>query len=213
MARQLSKKDLAGAGWGSWGKKLWKKTKKVRHHIKRHAKKAVTHAKKVAKKTLKHAKTAAIAAGKEMLEQGKEEAKNLISQTIEDAKEAAVSHVRKHVCSTVGSGFFDKDAKKLKSIAHKHLDSVHKKAMTHMKSGGKKGAGLEDHVAKAGDRFESSVERVKNSAKSRIRSVAGCEEGAGFRLGRGGALKKKKGAGYRVKGAGLSKGRKKKCTC
>ena len=149
-----------------------------------------------------------------MLEQGKEEAKQLISQTIDDAKQAAVSHVRKHVCSTVGSGFFDKDAKKLKSIAHKHLESVHKKAMTHMRSGGKKGAGLEEHAAKVGERFESSVERVKNSAKSRIRNVAGCdEEGGGLQM---------KGAGYRVKGAGVKKKKKgkkgagfgkKKCTC
>ena len=141
-------------------------------------------------------------------------------RTIEEAKEAAVSHVRKHVCSTVGSGFFDKDAKKLKAAGHKHLEAVHKKALAHIRSGGKKGGGLDEHVAKAGERFESSVERVKNSAKSRIREVAGCDEGEGLQLGRGGALKKKKkGAGYRVKGAGMTRygkkngPRKKPCTC
>jgi len=187
--------------------------------VKKHVKTAIRHGKKVAKAAAKQAKAAAIAAGKELLEQSKQEAKNMISQSIEEAKEAAVSHVRKHVCSTVGSGFFDKDAKRIKVAAHKHFDAVHKKALAHVRSG-KNGAGFEDHAKRAGERFENSVEKVKNSAKSRIRAVAGCDEGSGLQLGRGG--------GYRVKGAGVKKGkkqgagitrygkngpRKKPCTC
>ena len=224
MARKLSKKDLQGAGgWGRFKKSIWGKAKKVKNHVKRHAKKAIAHGKKVARATLKSAKQAAIAAGKEMLEQAKQEAKDLIAQTVSEAKEAALSHVKKHVCSTVGSGFFDKDAKKIKAHALKHLDSVHKKGLAHIRSGGK-GSGIEDHVAKAGERFDKGVERVKNSAKARIRAVAGCDEGEGFQLGKGGTLtrkgiigarkaaaaRKKKGAGYKVRGAGLGK---KKCRC
>ena len=129
MARKLTKKELQGAGWGKWKKKFWGKVKKVKGHVKRHAKKAIRHGKKIAKAAGKQAKSMAISAGKEMLEQSKQEAKNLISQTIDEAKEAALSHVRKHVCSTVGSGFLDKDAKKLKSLAHAHLNAVHKKAL------------------------------------------------------------------------------------
>ena len=66
-------------------------------------------------------------------------------------------------------------------MAHAELDKVHRKGITHLKSGGKKGSGLDDHVNKAKDRIGKSVDRIKNSAKSRIREVAGCDdEGEGF---------------------------------
>ncbi len=89
--------------------------------------------------------------------------------------------------------------------------------MAHVRSGGKKGGALEDHVNKAKDRVEKSVERIKSGAKGRIRAMAGCdEEGEGFSTrGAGWGLQKKKvlkGAGLRMRGAGV-RGRKKKCGC
>ena len=97
-------------------------------------------------------------------------------------------------------------------MAHAELDKVHRKGVAHLKSGGRKGAGLDDHVNKAKDRIGKSVDRIKNSAKSRIREVAGCDdEGEGFST-RGAGLygRNKKGSGFRMRGAGV---RKKKCTC
>ena len=203
MARKSKKELRTGAGWG-WFKKSFNKVKKhVVKHVKKHAKKAIAHGKKAARAAASQAKAAAISAGKELLEQAKEEGKQMLQNTIEEATEAAVGHVRKHVCSTVGSGFYNKEKRKMIKAAHKEMDAVHRKGMAHIRSGGKKGAGLDDHVNKAKARIEGSVERVKNSAKARIRSVAGCDdEGEGFQT---------KGAGLRMKGAGY--GRKKKCKC
>ena len=203
MARKSKKELRTGAGWG-WFKKSFNKVKKhVVKHVKKHAKTAIAHGKKAARAAASQAKAAAIQAGKELLEQAKEEGKQMLQNTIEEATEAAVGHVRKHVCSTVGSGFYNKEKRKLIKAAHKEMDAVHKKGMAHIRSGGKKGSGLDDHVNKAKARIEGSVERVKNSAKARIRAVAGCDdEGEGFQT---------KGAGLRMKGAGY--GRKKKCKC
>ena len=202
MARKVTKQQLkSGAGW-KWFKKSFRKVRNhVVKHVKKHGRRAIAHGKKVAKAAAKQAKAAAIEAGKEMLEQAKEEGKQLLQQTIDDATEAAVGHVRKHVCSTVGSGFFEKEKKKIRKAAHKEMDAIHRKGMAHVRSGGKKGAGIQDHVDKVGDRMQASVDRVKNSAKARIRSVAGCDEGSGMQM---------RGSGFRVRGAGA---KKKKCTC
>ena len=91
-------------------------------------------------------------------------------------------------------------------MAHSELEKVHRKGMAHVRSGGKKGGALEDHVNKAKDRVEKSVERIKNGAKGRIRAMAGCdEEGEGLGV---------RGAGLRMRGAGVKgRGRKKKCGC
>jgi hypothetical protein len=201
MARKSKKELRTGAGWG-WFKKSFNKVKKhVVKHVKKHARTAIAHGKKAARAAASQAKAAAISAGKELLEQAKEEGKQLLQNTIEEATEAAVGHVRKHVCSTVGSGFYNKEKRKMIKAAHKEMDAVHRKGMAHIRSGGKNGAGLDDHVNKAKARIEGSVERVKNSAKARIRAVAGCDdEGEGFQT---------KGAGFRMKGAGYR--RKKKC--
>ena len=170
----------------------------------------------MAKSAYKQGKAAAISAGKELLEQAKEEGKQMLADTIEDATQAATAHVRKHVCSKVGAGFFNAEKKKMLKMAHSELEKVHRKGMAHVRSGGKKGGALEDHVNKAKDRVEKSVERIKNGAKGRIRAMAGCdEEGEGFSTrGAGWGYPKKvlKGAGLRMRGAGV-KGRKKKCGC
>ena len=210
MARKVTKQQLkTGAGWG-WAKKLFKKAKThVVKHVKKHGRRAMAHAKKVGKAAAKQAKAAAIAAGKEMLEQAKEEGKALLQQTVEEATEAAVGHVRKHVCSTVGSGFFNKEKKKLHALAKKELNAVHKKGIAHIRSGGKKGAGLDDHVNKAKDRVEKSVERIKNGAKAKIRAVAGCDEGEGLRVKGAGLRKKQWPLKKMKKGAGLGK----RCRC
>ena len=204
MARKSKKQLATGAGWG-WFKKSFKKVKShVVKHVKKHGRRAIAHGKKVAKSAYKQGKAAAISAGKELLEQAKEEGKQMIQDTIEDATQAATAHVRKHVCSTVGSGFFNSEKKKMVKMAHSELEKIHRKGMAHIRSGGKKGAGIDDHVNKAKDRVEKSVERIKNGAKSKIRSMAGCDdEGEGFST---------RGAGLRMRGAGV-RGRKKKCRC
>ena len=58
---------------------------------------------------------------------------------------------------------------------------------------------------KATKRVEAGVERIKNSAKAKIRAVAGCDddEGAGLRVR--GAGVRGRGAGTRVRGAGMGK--------
>ena len=207
MARKTKKQLATGAGWG-WFKKAFKKVKThVVKHVKKHAKHAIAHGKKAARAAASQAKAAAISAGKELLEQAKEEGKQMLQSTIEEATEAATAHVRKHVCSTVGSGFFNAEKKKLRKMAHAEMEKVHRKGMAHVRSGGRGGA-LDDHVNKAKERVEKSVERIKNGAKSKIRSMAGCDdEGEGFQT---------KGAGFRVRGAGGSKygrSRKKSCRC
>ena len=214
MARKSKKQLATGAGWG-WFKKAFKKVKThVVKHVKKHGRRAIAHGKKVAKSAYKQGKAAAISAGKELLEQAKEEGKQMLQDTIEDATQAATAHVRKHVCSTVGSGFFNAQKKMLTKMAHKEMEAVHRKGMAHVRSGGKKGGALDDHVNKAKDRVEKSVERIKNSAKSRIREMAGCDgeglstRGAGYAKWK--SVTKKKGAGLRMRGAGY---RKKKCTC
>ena len=84
------------------------------------------------------------------------------------------------------------------------MDKVHRKGLAHIRSGGKKGGALDDHVNKAKDRVEKSVERIKNGAKSKIRAMAGCDnEGEGLST---------RGAGFRVRGAGVGR-RKKSCRC
>ena len=219
MARKTKKQLATGAGWG-WFKKAFKKVKThVVKHVKKHGRAAIAHGKKVARATAKQAKAAAIAAGKELLEQAKEEGKQMLQDTIADATEAATSHVRKHVCSKVGAGFFNTEKKRMLKMAHAELEKVHRKGMAHVRSGGKKGAGIDDHVNKAKARVENSVERIKNGAKGRIRAMAGCdEEGEGFQT---------RGAGLRMRGAGVpeymsrkvgkglryKKRGKKKCTC
>ena len=204
MARKTKKQLATGAGWG-WFKKAFKKVKThVVKHVKKHAKTAIHHGKKAARAAAKQAKAAAISAGKELLEQAKEEGKQMLQDTIEDATQAATAHVRKHVCSTVGSGFFNAEKKKLTKMAHAEMNKVHSKGMAHVRSGGKKGGALDDHVNKAKDRVEKSVERIKNGAKSRIRAMAGCDdEGEGLST---------RGAGFRVRGAGVRR-RKKSCRC
>ena len=203
MARKSKKQLATGAGWG-WFKKTFHKVKKhIFGHVKKHGRRAIAHGKKVAKSAYKQGKSAAISAGKELLEQAKEEGKAVLKSTIDDATSAAVGHVRKHVCSTVGSGFFNSEKKKMVKMAHSELEKIHRKGMAHIRSGGKKGAGIDDHVNKAKERVEKSVERIKNGAKSRIRSMAGCDEGSGVST---------RGAGLRVRGAGV-RGRKKKCGC
>ena len=207
MARKTKKQLATGAGWG-WFKKAFKKVKThVVKHVKKHAKTAIAHGKKAARAAASQAKAAAIAAGKELLEQAKEEGKQMLQNTIEEATEAATSHVRKHVCSTVGAGFFNAEKKKLRKMAHAEMEKVHRKGMAHVRSGGR-GGGLDDHVNKAKDRVEKSVERIKNGAKSKIRSMAGCDdEGEGLST---------RGAGFRMRGAGGSKygrSRKKSCRC
>ena len=203
MARKSKKQLATGAGWG-WFKKSFKKVKAhVVKHVKKHGRRALAHGKKMAKSAYKEGKAAAISAGKELLEQAKEEGKQMLQDTIEDATQAATAHVRKHVCSTVGSGFFNAEKKKMVKMAHSELEKIHRKGMAHIRSGGKKGAGIDDHVNKAKERVEKSVERIKNGAKSRIRSMAGCDdEGEGFST---------RGAGLRMRGAGVR--RKKKCGC
>ena len=71
----------------------------------------------------------------------------------------------------------------------------------------------------------SRIRRFYSSISSKLKHLATImglsfnnEEGGGLqmkgavlKLGRGGALRGKRGAGYRVKGAGL--GKKKKCRC
>ena len=53
---------------------------------------------------------------------------------------------------------------------------------------------------KATKRVEAGVERIKNSAKAKIRAVAGCDdEGAGMRV---------RGAGMKVRGAGVKRKKK-----
>mgnify|MGYP001048714803 FL=1 len=103
MARKTKKQLATGAGWG-WFKKAFKAVKKkVVHHVKKHGRAAIAHGKKVARSAAKQAKQAAITAGKELLEQAKEEGKQMLKDTVEEATSAAVSHVRKHVCSKVGA--------------------------------------------------------------------------------------------------------------
>ena len=226
MARKTKKQLATGAGWG-WFKKSFNKVKNhVKKHVKKHAKRAIAHGKKAARAAAKQAKAAAISAGKELLEQAKEEGKQMLADTIADATEAATSHVRKHVCSKVGSGFYSAQKKQLIKMAHKEMDAVHRKGIAHVRSGGRKGSGLDDHVNKARARIDGSVDRIKNKAKSRIRAMAGCDdEGEGFSTRGAGwagnmlrakyakvkrAAAKKKGSGLRMRGAGY---RKKKCTC
>ena len=185
MAKKLTRAQIDAKIKGGWFKKLWRKAKTVYHkHVKKHVRHAINHGKKVAKKAGRAAKQVAIDTGKQLLEEAKAQAKEALMDTINEATEAATSHVRKTVCGAVGAGFFDAEKKKLKNMANKHFDAVHGKALAHVKRGGK-GAGIEDHANKAKARFEKGVENVKNSAKSKIRALAGCEEGSGLRVGKG----------------------------
>ncbi len=116
MARKTKKQLATGAGWG-WFKKSFNKVKShVVKHVKKHGRKALAHGKKMAKSAYKQGKAAAISAGKELLEQAKEEGKQMLADTIEDATQAATAHVRKHVCSKVGAGFFNAEKKKMLKI-------------------------------------------------------------------------------------------------
>ena len=165
--KKLTKAQINTKLKGGWFKKLWGAAKRgYKKHVHKHVRKAVAHGKKVAKKAAREAKQMAIEHAKDLLEEGKAQAKEALEQTIAEATEAATSHVRKHVCGAVGSGFFNAEKKKIRAAAHKHFDAVHKKALTHVRRGGK-GAGIEDHAEKAKVRFEKSVDNIKNSAKSK----------------------------------------------
>ena len=187
-------KDLARGGWGG---KWFKKAKNL---FKKHAKKHIAKAKKLGKQALKHGKTMAVSAGKELLNQAKEEAKNALKETAEEALTALHGHVKSTVCGAIGAGFFGQHKAQLRRLVHKEFDGVHKKAVAHARTG-KNGAGLDTHVNKATKRVEAGVERIKNSAKAKIRAVAGCddEEGSGLRV---------RGAGLRVRGAGVRRKKK-----
>ena len=186
-------KDLARGGWGG------KWFKKAKNTFKKHAKKHIAKAKKLGKQALKHGKKMAISAGKELLNQAKEEAKNVLKETAEEALTALHGHVKSTVCGAIGAGFFHQHKAQLRRLVHKEFDGVHKKAVAHARTG-KNGAGLDTHVNKATKRVEAGVERIKNSAKAKIRAVAGCDdEGAGLRV---------RGAGVRVRGAGVRKKKK-----
>ena len=182
-------RQLKGAGWGS----RW--FKKAKNTFKKHAKKHIAKAKKYGRQALKHGKTMAISAGKEMLNQAKEEAKSILKDTAEEAMEALHGHVKSTVCGAIGSGFFKEHKAQLRRLVHKEFDGVHKKAVAHARTG-KLGGALDDHVNKATARVEAGVERIKNSAKAKIRAVAGCDEGSGLRV---------RGAGMRMRGAGVKK--------
>ena len=122
------------------------------------------------------------------MEEAKKEAKRALTEAAEDAAQALHSHVKKTVCSSVGSGFFKAHGRQLKTLYHKEFDKVHKKALAHVRTG-KAGGALNDHVEKAQKRVEAGVDRLKNKAKSHIRGLAGCDE--------------EEGGGMRVRGAGL----------
>ena len=122
-------------------------------------------------------------------------------ETVHSAAEAATNHVRKTVCGAVGGSFFNPEKKKMIALVHKHFDAVHKKAVAHAKRGGRtaRGAGIEEHAEKAKERFTKGVDNIKNSAKSKVRALAGCDEedeGEGFNM---------RGAGMRMRGAGAGR--------
>ena len=193
--KALNKAQINAKLKGGWFKSLWKKAKSgYRKHVHKHVKKAASHAKKVARQAASEAKKQAIAHGKAMLEEAKQQAHEAIQDTIESATEAATNHVRKTVCGAVGSGFFAQEKRKMKTMARKHFNAVHAKSVAHVRRGGK-GAGIAEHGEKAKARFEKSVDTIKNSAKGKIRDLAGCE-GEGFQV---------RGAGLRLKGAGAGK--------
>ena len=191
---------MQGAGWGSWGKSLFKKVKSgYNKHVKKHVQKAAAHAKKVAREAAAHAKRIAAEHARQMLEEAKEQAKAALMETVQSAAAAATHHVRKTVCGAVGGAFFNPEKKKMIALVHKHFDAVHKKAVAHAKRGGRtaRGAGIEEHAEKAKQRFTKGVDNIKNSAKSKVRALAGCdEEGEGFNM---------KGAGMRMRGAGVGR--------
>ena len=191
QSRAVVLRKLQGAGWGS---RFFKKAKNA---FKKHAKKHVAKAKKWGRQALAKGKEHAKAAARAAMEEAKKEAKRVLQETAEEAAAALHAHVSKTVCSAVGSGFKTQHERALKKILHSEFEKVHKKAKAHAVSG-KAGGALNDHVDKAHARVTASVDKLKNKAKSRIREMAGCDEGEGLR----------------VKGAGLAKakkrGRKKK---
>ena len=168
-------KKLKGAGWGS---RFWKKAKTT---FKKHAKKHIKHAKKWGRAALAKGKEHAKAAAKAALEEAKKEAKRALQETAEEAAQALHVHVSKTVCSAVGSGFRTGHARDLKKVLHAEFEKVHKKAVAHAKTG-RAGGALNDHVDKATARVTKGVDRLKNKAKSRIREMAGCDEGEGLRM-------------------------------
>ena len=184
------KKPSYGAGW-------WSKAKKV---FKKHAKKHIGKAKKWGRKALAEGKKHAKAAAKAALEEAKREAKAALEETAAEAAQALHAHVSKTVCSAVGSGFASAHKRGMKKILHAEFEKVHKKALAHARTG-KAGGALNDHVDKATKRVEAGVNKLKNKAKSRIRDLAGCDEGEGLRVK--GAGMRVRGAGMRVKGAGI----------
>ena len=198
--RKVTRRQLQGAGFG-WGKKLWGKVKSgYNKHVSSHVKKAAAHAKKVAREAAAHAKRIAAEHARQMLEEAKEQAKQALMETVHSAAESATNHVRKTVCGAVGSGFHNPEKKKMIALVHKHFDAIHKKAVAHAKRGGRtaRGAGIEEHAEKAKQRFEKGVDNIKNSAKSKVRALAGCDEdeGEGFNM---------RGAGMRMRGAGAGR--------
>ena len=197
---KISKAQINAKLKGGWFKKLWGAAKRgYKKHVHKHVKRAVAHGKKVARAAAAEAKKVAIEQAKQLLEEGKAQAQEALEQTIAEATEAATQHVRKHVCGAVGSGFFAAEKKKMRAMAKSHFNAVHKKALSHAKSGGK-GAGIEAHADKAKARFEKGVDNIKNSAKSKIRNLAGCDQGEGLQM-KGAGLRR--GAGRQLRGAGV----------
>ena len=199
--RALTKAEINAKLKGGWFKKLWGAAKRgYKKHVHKHVKKAAAHAKKVAREAAAEAKRQAIQHGKDMLEEAKAQAHEALMETIDSATEAATSHVRKGVCGAIGSGFFKAENTKMKTMAKKHFNAVHAKAVAHVRRGGR-GAGIAEHGEKAKARFEKGVDGIKNKAKSKIRDLAGCE-GEGFQMKGAGIRKGRKGAGRQFKGAG-----------
>ena len=176
-----------GAGW-------WSKAKST---FKKHAKKHINKAKKYGRRALAEGKKHAKAAAKMALEEAKREAKEMLQKTAEEAAQALHAHVSSTVCSAVGSGFAKTHGREMKKILHKEFDKIHVKALAHAKTG-KAGGALNDHVDKATKRVEAGVDRLKNKAKSRIRELAGCDEGEGLQV-RGAGLKRRKKRGGSVR--------------
>jgi hypothetical protein len=203
--RRMTRAQLSGAGWGSWGKKLWGKVKTgYKKHVSSHVKKAAAHAKKIAREAAAQAKKIAKEHARQMLEEAKQQAKDALMETVHAAAESATNHVRKTVCGAVGSGFFNPEKRRMIALVHKHFDAVHKKALSHVKRGGRpmRGAGIEEHAEKAKERFNKGVDNIKNSGKAKIRALAGCdeeeEEGSGMML-RGGGLRGQRRRARKIK--------------
>lgn len=188
--RKLTKQQIGEGFFGSMFKKV---VNTVKTHAKKHVSHAISHGKKIARAAAKEAKAQAIAFAKQQLEEKKAQAKAAIHAKINEVKEAAVKKVRSHVCDgpQVGAGFFDDIAGQLKAHAEKEFNSLHKKAVSHVKQA-KSGAAeqLHAHKEKTIAKVHAKVTSVKKKALSKVRKVAGCQ-GAGLQL-RGAGMRRRK---------------------